>query len=152
MKNVLIILILSGIVSSCSNDNDEQIDVNPELIGKWRLIETLNDPGDESGVYESIVSEKTIEFSADGTFIINGPLCELSTLIGEDITGRINSSQNSSDNILISNEECEFDKRFNTTYEFNTEYGFRIENSNLIIYWTACVEACRQKYQKLQIE
>lgn len=156
MKNLFIILILSAMVLSCSSDNDEQPEMEiaaelaetiPELTGKWKLIETKNDPGDGSGVYKSIVSEKTIEFSAEGTFTINGPLCELSTLTGEIFSGKVtSSSQNFPHNILISNEPCDLDNLL------GNEYGFMIENSNLIIYWSACIEGCSQKYHKIIVE
>ena len=137
---------LSGIILSCSNDNDKHISVNPELIGKWKLIETFEDPGDGSGVYESIDSEKTIEFFNNGTFTISGPLCGLSTTIGQNTTGNINYSSEIliNDNSLNSNEECE--------HNTSSKYGFHIENSDLIIYWTACVEGCALKYQKLTVE
>ncbi|MBJ6367169.1 hypothetical protein [Snuella sedimenti] len=145
MKNLLIILMIMGVIFSCSNDDANKNVVNPELIGKWKLIETFEDPGDGSGVYESIESEKTIEFSNDGTFTINGPLCQLSTLVGGTFTGNVRNSNYSDNNILVPEEECDPDNP-------SAEYRVLIENSNLIIYYTACIEGCGNKYQKLNAE
>lgn len=145
MKKLLVFLFLVGFLFSCSKDNEIPNVVNPELFGKWKLIATFQDPGDGSGVFESIESEKTIEFFDNGTFSMNGPLCSLSTVVGENITGNVNSSDNSPDNILNANQDCEWDNDVN-------EYRVRIEGSDLVIYWTACVEGCAQKYQKLSPE
>lgn len=103
----------------------------------------MQDPGYVNGVYESIISTKTIEFFHNGSFTLNRPLCGLSTTTGQNITGTINYSPKIllKDNSLESNEECELNN--------NSEYGFRIENSDLIIFWSACIEGCALKYQKI---
>lgn len=139
------ILIVTGIIFSCSKDNDDQNFTTPNLIGKWKLIETFEDPGDGSGIYKSIDSEKTIEFFNNGTFTINGPLCGLSTSVGENITGKVGNSSYSENKILISNEECDPN---NPT----VEYGIVFKNSDLIIYYSACIEGCSHKYKKINAE
>ncbi|WP_408034315.1 hypothetical protein [Tenacibaculum aestuarii] len=58
---------------SCSN---EQNNIEADSVGKWKLIEVLADPGDGSGTFEPVESNKTIEFKSDGTLITNGSLCE----------------------------------------------------------------------------
>ncbi len=145
MKNLLLSSIIIGILLSCSNDDESKNVVNPQLIGKWKLIETFLDPGDGSGTYQSIESEKTIEFFNNGTFAISGSLCKLSTSVGEITMGIVSESKYSDRNILISNEECDPD---NST----AEYRLSIDNSDLIVSYTACIEGCGLKYQKLITE
>ncbi|MHA6281496.1 hypothetical protein ACXYMT_15075 [Salinimicrobium sp. CAU 1759] len=144
-KKLFFYLTVTMIIFSCSKSDDNQNVINPDFLGKWKLTETLQDPGDGSGVYERIDSEKTIEFFNNGTFSINGPLCGLSTSVGENIMGQVRNSNYSNNNILLSNEKCSTDNS-------STEYIVVIENSDLIIYYTACVEGCAQKYQKVTAE
>lgn len=141
MKNLLLKLTIIGILFSCTNDDSNQNVINSQLFGKWKLVETLKDPGDGSGTFESIDSEKTIEFFSNGTFIINGPLCGLSTSVGENTKGNVRHSNNSERYKLVANEECEMDNSF-------VEYIILIEDSHLSIHYTACIEGCAQKYQK----
>ena len=143
MKNLILILILTGILYSCNNSDDQQNVINPNLFGKWKLIETLNDPGDGSGIFESIDSEKTIEFFDDGTFSISGPLCGLSPSAGKITKGNVVTSMYSSDNTLSANESCDL-------IEEGTEYIVTIEGAHIILSWTACIEGCYQKYEKLE--
>ena len=60
MKYSLTFLILTFWLMSCE---EEVTDV--ELVGTFKLIETLSDPGDGSGKFRKISSDKTIEFMAD---------------------------------------------------------------------------------------
>ncbi len=136
MKKFILVFMSISILSACS-DKDEEKNITNEVIGKWKLIETYADPGDGSGEYQGIDSEKTIEFFSNGTFVINGPLCSLSTITGEETSGEFNLEEN----VLVSNEGCEYD-------EFS-EYRFGLEESYLIISWTACIEGCAQKYERL---
>lgn len=58
------------IIAACSKENNEIIDVlaNPEvLVGKWKLSETLSDPGDGSGKWTKASGKSSyIEFKANG--------------------------------------------------------------------------------------
>jgi hypothetical protein len=70
-RTVIIAAVL--FVSACSKENMEIIDVyaNPDvLIGKWKLSETLADPGDGSGQWKKVANDTNqyIEFKADGKF------------------------------------------------------------------------------------
>jgi hypothetical protein len=73
MKKYIFLLLLIGIFISCEKNND-----STELVGKWELIEILADPGDGSGVFQTVESDKIIAFHADGTITSNGLLCEMS--------------------------------------------------------------------------
>ncbi|MBQ4819070.1 lipocalin family protein [Aquimarina sp. MMG016] len=75
MKKFSILLIIIGFFTSCSNDNNNNSET-VVLIGKWKLIEQLADPGDGSGTFHSIDSQKILEFKTNGTILSeNGSLC-----------------------------------------------------------------------------
>ncbi|TDQ28646.1 hypothetical protein [Tenacibaculum caenipelagi] len=73
MKKQILLLLSIGLMFSCSNDQNS---FETELIGKWKLIEVLADPGDRSGTFEPVEGNKTIEFKSDGTLTTNSSLCE----------------------------------------------------------------------------
>jgi hypothetical protein len=75
MNRVLIILFLIGVLISCRKSDNNK---NSELIGEWRLVEVLVDPGDGSGTFHSVISEKTIEFQSNRYVISNGSICDMS--------------------------------------------------------------------------
>jgi len=76
MKKTILLLAIVGILISCSNDGNDNSRTT-ELIGQWKLIEQLADPGDGSGTFQSIDSQKNLEFFQDGTITSsNGSLCE----------------------------------------------------------------------------
>ncbi|MEY8862589.1 hypothetical protein [Tenacibaculum singaporense] len=73
MKKQILLLLVVSLMFSCNNDEDN---LETELIGKWKLIEVLADPGDGSGTFEPVRSNKTIEFKSDGTLTTNNSLCD----------------------------------------------------------------------------
>ncbi|WP_160114581.1 lipocalin family protein [Aquimarina sp. AU474] len=75
MIRYTIVLLLTFCLFSCSNDDDNSDPIN--LIGQWRLYEQLADPGDGSGVFRAIDSDKTLKFFTNGVITSqNGSLCE----------------------------------------------------------------------------
>ncbi len=115
---------------SCEGDDT----VSPELIGTWQLSEVLADPGDGSGTFNSIDSDKTITFFADGSVQSNATLCNLSTQPDEPSAG-VYSLQDST-----ITPDCPGQDFF-----FNIK--FVIEGSNLILTYL-CIESCAEKYVK----
>ena len=73
-KLILFLLSIIGLSISCSNDDQKNSET--ELIGNWKLIEVLADPGDGSGTFQSVESDKTIEFKVNGIVTTNGSLCD----------------------------------------------------------------------------
>jgi hypothetical protein len=126
MKKVLLILLFGGILLSCNNDDDFET----ELIGSWKLIEVLSDPGDGSGNFERVNSKKIIEFYADSTLSANGELCVLGSETNATVSGTFSQSD-----FTINTPNC-------STLSFQ-----KIDN-NLIIT-IPCDEPCKVKYRKL---
>ena len=70
MKNSILIL-LAMFLLNCSSD-DSKPSGETALIGKWKLIEQLADPGDGSGTFQPIESDIVIEFFSNGNVEVNG--------------------------------------------------------------------------------
>jgi len=76
---LLFALTLLLTVIACKNDGAEPLDdaakramkENNGLIGKWRIVEYLADPGDGSGTYQQVNDgfAHTIEFKENGEFV-----------------------------------------------------------------------------------
>ncbi len=76
MKKTILLIIAIGILISCSKNDNDNLKTD-ELIGQWKLIEQLADPGDGSGTFQSIDSQKIIEFYTNETVTSqNGSLCQ----------------------------------------------------------------------------
>ena len=131
MKKIIFTLITAGILFSCNNDDDSNTETN--LIGDWKLIEVLADPGDGSGTFNSVESEKIITFKNDGTITSNGNLCDMSI---------------SSDN-QTSGTYSNLEMTFNSTNCNDSAYDFTFEqNGDILIINYPCIEPCQAKYIK----
>ena len=64
MKKILILLFVAGLgFAACKKDAN----TSGEIYGKWRLIATLQDPGDGSGKYEVVTGKpKVLVLSRSG--------------------------------------------------------------------------------------
>lgn len=136
MKKLSTLLLLLIIMTSCSK-NDNLIPIEHEVLGKWKLIETFEDPGDGSGTFEAVTSNQTIEFFNNRQFHTNGSMCYLGIEGNSNSKGHFNTTENA----IYFDGGCDF---YN-----EPEVIFSIENSYLIIGWKSCVEGCYNKYAKL---
>ena len=73
-KTLFLMVIVIAILYSCSND--DEFNSEKRLIGNWKLIEILADPGNGSGTFQSVESNKTVEFKIDGIITTNSSLCD----------------------------------------------------------------------------
>lgn len=121
-----------GLFISCSKDDDENNVENDTLIGKWELVENLSDPGDGSGVFEVVESDKTIEFFADSTVVSNGSLCYNNIEADGESSGTYTETE-------ISSDDCE---------SVGIPISFEWMDDTLIISYP-CFEACQAKYSKV---
>jgi len=106
---------------------------NTELIGNWRLVEVLSDPGDGSGVFVSVDSEKTMTFQNDGTLTSNGSLCDLGftdLMPTSGVYSLIDSTYTANDCGLT-----------------DLRYSFE-QHDNILIVSYPCIEACQSKFIK----
>jgi len=134
MKKFLLVAALFSMFLSCNSDDSDDIPVT--LVGQWRLVAVYSDPGDGSGSFRDVDSQKRVTFAADSTISSNGSLCNISLDANDPTSGTYDSSDQS-----ISIPDCFQDAEFNpiTTYE--------IVNNRLIISYL-CIEGCQEKYKK----
>ena len=130
MNKVLIVLFSIGILISCRKSDDNK---NSDVVGKWKLIEVLADPGDGSGTFHGVSSEKILEFQANGTVTSNGSICDMSIESVSPSFGTYSLSDST-----ISSSNCS-----NSPFKIK----FRNEGSTMTISYP-CDEACIAKYIK----
>lgn len=139
----LILITISIILISCSSDEGKPSG-ETELLGKWKLIEQYLDPGDGSGDFQPINSNRTIEFFSNGTVEINGELCFMSSEVGDKETGTYM--------ITSSNEaDTTYDGEIipNTCSSRSAKVYFDLPLNGNLILWYLCIEGCGQKFKKV---
>lgn len=135
MVRGLIYFVCLGLVYSCNqNCHNDDDDLDKKAIKTWRLIEILADPGDGSGQFETVDSDRVITFYNDETFGSNGNICEMNESSDFPITGFYDNS-----NLTIWSPEC-FDSGLDMTYEINGE---------ILIINYPCFEPCKAKFTEL---
>ncbi|TXD58030.1 hypothetical protein ES044_13330 [Polaribacter sp. IC066] len=131
MKKIVFTLFTVIILFSCNNNGNPNS--NTELIGNWKLIEVLADPGGGSGTFSSVESEKTITFKSGGTIPSNGTLCTMSINSDNQTSGTYSSAEST----------------FNSSDCNNTDYNFTFEqNASILIINYPYIEPCKAKYIK----
>lgn len=142
MKKVVVLLLMFSLfMISCKTDDNQE---KSALIGKWKLIEQLVDPGDGSGTFQPIVSDRIIEFFNDGTITVNGELCYLATEVGDNNSGTYE---------LINDPEIDsnFDGEIipSDCSSSETKLHFTLPLNGDLILWYLCIEPCGQKFVKI---
>lgn len=115
------VLLVSVLLFSCSEPKEEYA-----LVGDWKLIETLIDPGDGSGVYEETSYDWTLEFHSNGTIQSSKSLC-------------LNVASNSGNytDKEIKGKGCDA-----------AVYAYQLDGKYLILTHKFCIEPCRYKFLK----
>ena len=134
MKHFILLFATAGLLMACNNDDDNSA-TNPEndLIGYWRLIEVLADPGDGSGEFAPVESGKIITFQTDGVITSNGSLCDMHVGVTSPSTGTYSVETST----------------FNSPDCANGEYDYPFEQTgNILVIEYPCIEPCKAKYQK----
>ena len=129
MKKQILFLMVIGLLFSCSNDDPNNSET--ELLGNWKLFEVLVDPGDGSGTFQPVESNKTIEFKNDGTISTNNSLCD-------PYSDEMISSGSFSNNTITTN--CQNPNIATISFELQNQYLILNFISN---------EGYSQKFQKI---
>lgn len=138
MKKGILLITIIGLLFSCSDRNEDLSAIETTLIGKWKLIEVLIDPGDGSGTYIGVSSEKIVEFHNDGTITSNGTICETNTLIVSPSSGTYSVTESTIDS------DCPLGQIPGESINFSKQ------GSYLTISSPRCFETCSSKYVKIQ--
>ena len=131
MKNSLLLIAILWLTCSC---DENELTVDPaELTGTWQVVEVLSDPGDGSGTFMPIDSDKTMSFFTTGMVRTNADFCDNTqeTDVFQETTYSVSDS--------VINVICD---------DFEWEMPFEIEGDNLILYYL-CIEPCAEKYEKI---
>ncbi len=134
MNKTILIVLITTTFYSCTQEEDI-FSKNTELICKWNLIEQLVDPGDGSGTFQPIDSERTIEFFKNGKVVSNGSFCSMSSNSGQKSYGVFNDNKE----IITPKEDC-------NSSEYKIYYKL-IDGYLHLSY--QCIEGCAQKFEKI---
>ena len=103
------------------------------ILGEWQLIAVLADPGDGSGKFRPVESDKRITFFENGEYFSNGLICEFTQHADGSAEGSYTSTE---EGYQI---ECPGIPGF--------PISLRLDNGFLIISYP-CIEPCMLKYRK----
>ncbi len=132
MKKLLAIVLLFSLILACNNDDNANANVS--LVGTWKLTETLVDPGDGSGTFIPVQSNKTVTFNNNETFTSNGNMCNL-TLETAVMTSRNYSTSGN----YFTSADCLSEEH---------QYNFTKTGNTLIVEYP-CFEPCLAKFVKV---
>jgi len=131
MKKLVVLSILVSFIFSCDDTDDFNREV--ELTGTWKLVELYSDPGDGSGKFNRVNSEKVFIFKEDGTLTSNGSICEIDNVIGVPSSGTF-----SSEDLTFRSSDCS-----------NPDYDYEFTKSgDIITIFYFCFEGCGAKFKK----
>jgi len=127
----LLLLVLVFFVAACDKDSLQPNDNT--LTGKWKLSETLADPGDGNGKWTTVAKKKPydyVEFKENGDLAGNFFTEYKSYMLKDDIT-----------------------IQFSIDEDRKQEYKYNIENGVLTMspsYPSSCIEACGIRFVKVK--
>ncbi|WP_298516469.1 hypothetical protein [uncultured Kordia sp.] len=136
MKKLLLLLVIATLFISCNTNDDAPISQEVSLLGNWRLVEYLADPGDGSGEYIAITSDKTLTFNSNGEITSNYSLCNMLVIVDPEPSSGTYSTTTG----IIDVPNCPNASPLAIRFETSNE-------GNLIIYYP-CIEGCSEKYIK----
>lgn len=135
-NHLVIGILFLGIISSCQKDDDGSKGPDSELQGKYKLVEVLSDPGDGSGTFQPVESEKKIYFYSNNLITSNGDLCDIS--IEADVPS---SGTYSLEDSTFSSANCVRPSLWPNR--------FIVEGSYVTLIYP-CYEGCLAKYEKFE--
>ena len=138
MKKLIIATLAAAFsFTACKKENTDVcrcMEVDPTIASEWHLIETLEDPGDGSGTFQSVTSNKNVIFYKDSTVVSNGNLCHMNPNTHDSTAGQYTPSH------LIINGCGNTSEPNKITYEID---------GNTLILTYFCIEPCKEKYARI---
>ena len=126
MKISFAILVILSLFTSCKKKERDS------LTGTWELKEVLMDPGNGSGVFTAVSSDKNLVFHSNGNVNSNGIICDMSIESNTSTSGTYSEN----DSTIIS-ATCQ-----------NLIIKYEVSGDTLILIYP-CFEACKAKYIKV---
>ncbi|MCJ8292033.1 MAG: hypothetical protein HRT58_19300 [Crocinitomicaceae bacterium] len=128
-------ILASGLLLLSSSCNKQACASSTGIVGEWELIEELIDPGDGSGTFQPISSNKEIKFCDDGTFEANGEMCMMENQASSTQEGTYDVTTNT-----FSPNSCMIMAPMSYSYSVN---------GDVLILTYPCIEGCQQKYCRI---
>lgn len=129
------LIIASGLLLLSSSCEKDECTSSTGIVGEWELIEELMDPGDGSGTFQPVTSNKEIKFCKDGTFEANGGMCFMGTQTDSTHTGTYDETTET-----FSPDNC--------MSMMPMAYYYSVTGNTLILSYQ-CIEGCQQKYYRI---
>ena len=126
MKISFAILVILSLFTSCKKKERDS------LTGTWELKEVLMDPGNGSGDFTAVSSDKNLVFHTNGNVNSNGIICDMSIESNTSTSGTYSEN----DSTIIS-ATCQ-----------NLIIKYELSGDTLILIYP-CFEACKAKYIKV---
>ena len=126
MKTSFAILVILSLFTSCKKNKRDS------LTGTWELKEVLMDPGNGSGVFTAVGSDKNLVFHTNGNVNSNGIICDMSIESNSSTSGTYSAI----DSTIIS-ATCQ-----------NLIIKYEVSGDTLILIYP-CFEACKAKYTRV---
>ena len=126
MKISFAILVILSLFTSCKKIKRDS------LTGTWELKEVLMDPGNGSGVFTAVSSDKNLVFHTNGNVNSNGIICDMSIESNTSTSGTYSAIDSS-----IISATCQ-----------NLIIKYEVSGDTLILIYP-CFEACKAKYIKV---
>ena len=126
MKISFAILVILSLFTSCKKNKRDS------LTGTWELKEVLMDPGNGSGVFTAVSSDKNLVFHTNGNVNSNGIICDMSIESNTSTSGTYSEN----DSTIIS-ATCQ-----------NLIIKYELSGDTLILIYP-CFEACKAKYNRV---
>lgn len=131
MKILYPIIVFTMLLNGCAKqDNNSQTASQ----NTYKLTAILVDPGDGSGTFRNVNSQKTITLFSGGTIVGSGNFCFMD----------ISNVGTTSGTFSATNSTLTFDGCTN----FAVPLNYSIAGSELIIDYK-CIEACKMKFTKI---
>jgi hypothetical protein len=126
MKISFAILVILSFLTSCKKND------RGSLTGTWELKEVLMDPGNGSGVFNVVSSDKNLVFHTNGNVTSNGIICDMSI----ESNTRTSGTYSAIDSSIISST-CQ-----------NLVIKYEVSGDTLTLIYP-CIEACKAKYARV---
>ena len=126
MKISFAILVILSLFTSCKKNKRDS------LTGTWELKEVLMDPGNGSGVFTAVGSDKNLVFHTNGNVNSNGIICDMSIESNTSTSGTYSEIDSS-----IISATCQ-----------NLIIKYELSGDTLILIYP-CFEACKAKYTRV---
>ncbi|MEO7802262.1 MAG: lipoprotein [Ginsengibacter sp.] len=120
MKKYFTILLFAALLTSCSKNLSKT-----GLVGKWKLTESLMDPGDGSGQWTSPSEKTIIEFTNSGL---------------------IKYENKQSDNYKVTSDST---MELLSGSSSTINYRYKVDVDKLYMR-PPCIEACGEKYERVK--